>query len=232
MKNSHKIAADKPRPASAEDVPRQSNMLTLFFEHFLQLVKVGCLFLLVSLPIVTIFAAWTGLCRYVFLLAEGQPLVGFSEFWKGFKARWKESTFCGILMSSLSLIVICSGELYKQMLVQTPVLSAVSRIVLFLFLLGITFTFVYLFPLLSVSDLKAKVALWDSIWVSLLALPRTLMTVATIWIILYLLRILFPNSIPAIIVLPEILAFLCIGGVRTPLKKYVIKKGDNHESHC
>ena len=65
-------------------------------------IGANLMFVLFSLPVITTGAAWTAL-EYTMLRAErGDGVINpFKEFWKGFKATWKQSTITGFLAAAL-----------------------------------------------------------------------------------------------------------------------------------
>ena len=70
-------------------------------------IGANLMFVLFSLPVITTGAAWTAL-EYTMLRAErGDGVINpFKEFWKGFKANWKQSTITGFLAAALGLFLL------------------------------------------------------------------------------------------------------------------------------
>ena len=118
------------------------------------------------------------------------------------------------------------------MFAEAAVLGAVCRIVLFLIYLAVLFIAVYVFPLAAVSELRWRDLLRDALGVSVLSIPSTLLSTASILLVLYLLRIFFPNSLPAVLLTPGLLAFISVGGSRGALKKYVLTEGQKSDERC
>jgi len=117
-----------------------------FMCRLTDLVKLNFLWLVFSLPIVTIGIS-TIAAHYVALkIAEGQEGYIFSDFIKAFKANWKQ----GIPMSFIS--VICVWALYLDFQL---IANAEEHPVLFL-ITGIVAAYIFVFTLLYAFALLAR----------------------------------------------------------------------------
>lgn len=67
-------------------------------QHFFLIVKGALLFLILSLPAVTVFAAWNGLLSICGKVRKGQPVFLWSDFWETFTRGFGKATWLGILL--------------------------------------------------------------------------------------------------------------------------------------
>lgn len=70
-------------------------------QHFFVLVKTALLFLLLSLPVLTLFASWHGLLSIYGKVRKGQPVFLWSDFWEAFRGCFGKTTMLGL--------AICAG---------------------------------------------------------------------------------------------------------------------------
>lgn len=74
-----------------------------------QYIWANILWIALSLPIITIPAAWAGLTRFSYY-AHRQPTASFDEFWQGFRENLKRGLVIGIL--NVVLVVVNLTNLY------------------------------------------------------------------------------------------------------------------------
>lgn len=109
-------------------------------------IGANLMFVLFSLPVITTGAAWTAL-EYTMLRAErGDGVINpFKEFWKGFKANWKQSTITGFLAAALGLFLLADIRITSQ----ADGVVAMLRIPLTALLIAEVLMLIWLFPVMA-----------------------------------------------------------------------------------
>ena len=70
-------------------------------QHFFVLVKAALLFLLLSLPVLTLFSSWKEMISIYGKVRKGQPVFLWSDFWEAATGCFGKTTLLGL--------VICAG---------------------------------------------------------------------------------------------------------------------------
>ena len=69
------------------------------------IIGANLLFVFVSLPVVTIGAAWAALLHVMFKVLRGtETLNPFKMFWTGLKQNWKQATIVWLIMMALGFL--------------------------------------------------------------------------------------------------------------------------------
>jgi len=177
----------------------RARYLFLLKTHFWKLISLNLLFVLFSIPIVTLPASITALNRVCFKLVREGNCFLFSDFWD----EWKQSLWNGMLMG-LFFFIILSGSLYLVFFG----LWNLGLMFSLLFLIGgalMSFLFlkwgIWTFALLSILDLKPIVVVKNA-WFMALGV-RGIGTAVT-WMTLLLIGLvvlLFPFGVPVMLLL-------------------------------
>ena len=187
----------KPGPGIPKDAPPKRG-LALFFDvlsrEFFELVKLNLLYLLFCVPVVTIPAATTAMCRVTLTMLRDQNHFLWHDFFSAFRREFKWSTLLGLPL--LALILLCDGALrfYGAAALASPVygIPLFAGGVLLLLLLCAA---LYLFPMLALVDLPPRQALNNTLLLALLCLPRNLLALAVIGALGFLLAATLPMSL-------------------------------------
>ncbi len=138
------------------------------------LIMVNLLFLVTSIPIVTIGASLTGLCRVTLKMARHQEPSIVKDYFEAFKKHFKESTLTwllvlfagGFFIADLYVIFTKIDAQYK--LFQIPV---------WIFLFIVASIFIYAFPMISAYPDKVKNTWKNAILISVSHFPITIFAV-------------------------------------------------------
>lgn len=114
----------KPGPGIPKDAPPKKG-LRLFFDvltrEFFELVKLNLLYLLFCIPIVTIPAATTALCRITLTMIRDQNHFLWNDFFTAFKREFKWSTLFGLPLLLLTALCNAALRLYGAAALSSPV---------------------------------------------------------------------------------------------------------------
>lgn len=92
--------------------------LKRFLTDLFDLMFLGILWLVCSLPVITVGPATTALYSVMLKVARGEPAATFSEFFRSYKANFKQSLFFGLIL--LAGAAIIAGDFYYGWNVEGP----------------------------------------------------------------------------------------------------------------
>ena len=210
----------------SKDTPEKTGF-ALFLETLIRelgsLIKLNFLFLLFSIPIITIPASFAALTNVSMKIARQQHVFVFSDFKESFKKNWKQSSLLGIFFLLLFSLVTISLIFYSNALPNNNFLYVPLFICNFINLL-LLFSFIYSFPLLTTVKLSLKDTLKNSFLLSIISLKNTLIAIVFTIIIFSVSIFLFPFTIFAILTLSfSLTAFINSFFSWPAIQQYVIK---------
>ena len=210
----------------SKDTPEKTGF-ALFLETLIRelgsLIKLNFLFLLFSIPIITIPASFAALTNVSMKIARQQHVFVFSDFKESFKKNWKQSSLLGIFFLLLFSLVTISLIFYSNALPNNNFLYVPLFICIFINLL-LLFSFIYSFPLLTTLKLSLKDTLKNSFLLSIISLKNTLIAIVFTIIIFSVSIFLFPFTIFAILTLSfSLTAFINSFFSWPAIQQYVIK---------
>lgn len=195
----------------SKDTPEKTG-LALFLEtlvrEFWNLIKLNFLFLLFSIPIITIPAAFGALTNVSMKLARQQHIFVFSDFKDSFKKNWKQSSIIGVIFLFLFSMITISLIFYSNASSTNKILYVPFFICIFINLI-ISFSFIYTFPLLTTVNLSLKDILKNSLFLSILSFKNTIITLFLVLFILLISVLLLPFTFFIILTLSfSLIAFI------------------------
>ena len=210
----------------SKDTPEKTGF-ALFLETLIRelgsLIKLNFLFLLFSIPIITIPASFAALTNVSMKIARQQHVFVFSDFKESFKKNWKQSSLLGIFFLLLFSLVTISLIFYSNALPNNNFLYVPLFICIFINLL-LLFSFIYSFPLLTTVKLSLKDTLKNSFLLIIISLKNTLIAIVFTIIIFSVSIFLFPFTIFAILTLSfSLTAFINSFFSWPAIQQYVIK---------
>lgn len=142
------------------------------------------MFVLFSLPLFTVGASMTALCRCMMKLIEDtEDALVARDFWRAFKSNFKQATAIWLLVALVILILI--GFFYAV----NSLLDVLGRayllpyfLMVVLFLLGVQ----YVFPIQARYKLRIRDTLKNAWLIAIAALPWTICGIAVTAVMLYL----------------------------------------------
>lgn len=215
-----------------KDDPKEKG-LKLFFRiyknAFWDLMKLNLLFLLFSLPVVTVFASYAAMTRVTCLLAQDRPVFLFDEFKRAFKQNFLRSTLYGFGSTILTALLVYAAYFYGQFLKGSPLQYIAIGLFVFLLLI-VAVTTLYFYPMQTLVELPFKGTIKNSILLGLAALKNTLLVLLVVVAINVPVVLFFPITIILhILLLFSNCSYIISFGVIGPMKKYVIREPESEE---
>jgi uncharacterized membrane protein YesL len=155
--------------------------LHLFFSlirwHWLRLIGINLMFLVSCLPIVTIPCALTALSRVLGLLIQRRICYPVHDYWKAFRSEWKRSSLVGLLFFTVIITCILGIKFY---LASENIPSVLCAGILMVAIIVIVAGSMYSFPMIAFSTLRVKEILKNSLLLSAIVLPKTIISLSLI----------------------------------------------------
>lgn len=130
------------------------------------------LFVVCSIPIVTIGASATALYSVSMKSTRDEDVYAAKEFFKQFKQNFKESTAIWLIL--LLVAAFIGLDFYMCSLMSNNMLSTAFKFIFTVVSIVIGFVFVYAFPLVARFENSVKNTLMNAILMSIKHLPYTL----------------------------------------------------------
>ena len=141
-----------------------------FMTMVFNLVLLNLLFVLCSLPIVTIGASWTALHTVMLRYAEGDDPYVFKTFFGAFRKNLKQGILAGILFIVVGIALIIDVKILSDWGLEglgTKIL-AIGLIILYVFV------FTYMFPLIARYENSLNRHLVNSLFLAIRHFPQSL----------------------------------------------------------
>lgn len=208
-----------------EDAPPKKG-LALFSDIILReiwaMIALNLIFIVACIPVFTIGASWAALNSVLIKMIRDIPVDAFSDFKKGFKDNFKQSTVLTILCIVISYLLYLAYKFYQVKFEYAMYMVIILGIGLFM-------AGIYIIPLLVSVDLDIKGIIKNSIILAIISIKYTLpaslimiITIATCIIFFQFSTIyLFTFGFTLI---AFINCFLTYAGI----KKYVIDRNDGN----
>ncbi len=159
----------------------------------------GLLWILFSLPIITIGAATTAAYAVALKLAGGEDGYVIKSFITSFKRNFKQGTLLWLIILLTAFILLCNVDLYINVLGGKVAILLLPIAVLGSFL---TFIMAYAFPLLATFDNRIKDIIKNSVVIAIAYMPLTLIIlgiIAGLFLIIYYIYLPFIILVPSLI---------------------------------
>lgn len=186
----------------------KSEKFNRFFEWVMNLALLNFLWILFSLPVITVFAASAGLCRVIQLHRSEMDREGVvSLYWKSFVRQLLPATGLGLIMMLLLLIVISNFMFANQFAGNAWLYAALMGWSIFVGSVFISLL-LFIFPVLALQEQGVAAAVKTAFLHGLQKLPHSIAMAAMLAGIL-LAYYFIPVFIP--IIGFSLLAFLIVG---------------------
>ena len=213
-------------PGVDKNEPEKKGISLFFYlllNKFWDILKLNMVFILYSIPIITIAPAFGAMTSITMSMVQNKHVFIFSDFHEAFKLNWKQSLACGII-NTIMLVLLSTSILFYFKLSQN---NTNLYIILFLCIF-ITMLFLlaslYIYPLISAVSLSLKDILKNSFLLSIVCFKNTLIGALACGIILGLNIFFFPLTVPLFLFLTfSLLSFISSFTTWGGIKKYIIK---------
>lgn len=164
------------------------------------LILLNVLWLLCSIPIVTIGASTTSMYYVAMKLAEGDDGYVTRKFFKAFKENFRQSTIMWLIMLVAGAII--ASDVYACLFWEMGSWNSILLPFAFFFALFYSLIFVYLWPLQAKLENKIKYTFKNALLLSIRHLPYSILFIAgTVLSIVLFLKV--PQLLPLYLLLTE-----------------------------
>lgn len=158
-----------------------------FMGRFADLLMLNLLFIICSIPIVTIGASTTAMYYVTLKMAKDEESYITKSFFKSFKMNFFQSTIIWLIALFLGAIIavdymITAGKF--GFTIDSEIIAKVIRILLMVVFIVYMFTLTYVFPLLSKFDNTVKNTIRNALLMSIRHLPVTIACIVIMGIII------------------------------------------------
>lgn len=159
------------------------NPVMQFLSRIFDLIMLNLIFIIFSIPIITMGASLSALYYVALKLVRGEEPYIWRNFFKAFRQNIKQATFIWVI---LLLAAVLLGMDFSIINSQDTALFAVIRVFLWV-TSGVVFSvFLYIFPVISHFVCSTKQAVKNSAYMIIGFLPYTVIMLVISGIILYL----------------------------------------------
>lgn len=193
----------------------------LLIEKFWILIKLNFLFILFSIPIITIPASIGAMTCITMNLIQRKHVFLLNDFIDKFKENFKQSTYCFIITFTFLFLISFSLILYY-------ILGSQNQIFLILFFISIpifilcNIAFIYIYPLITTVNLPIHSIIKDSFFLSIVCLKSSILVFIILSFIFVISLITFPISFLFLLILFFSLISFISSFITYPcIKKYI-----------
>ena len=166
-----------------EPIIRTDNPVAVLLSRVFDLMVLNILFLLCSLPVITLGAAATAMYDVIFRLRRGEEPSVIRAFFRAMKGNFRQATV--LWLGLLAGLLFFGADLYIVLRVIDPAYRLLQIPVLVM-LLGLTGVGLYGFPLLTVYSDTIRRTVKNALLLSLGNLPVTIFFLAVPALVVYL----------------------------------------------
>lgn len=186
---------------------RFSQIMSVVFDY----LKLGFLFLIFSIPVITAGAAATGAMFVGMKIARGEAPKLWEPFWKSFRQNFRQATIATLAL--IALFTILGFDWYQlfQMDSTTPV--RIARGLVFIVALAVMMAAIYVFPVLARFEVTARQLVRNAVTFGIMNFTNNLLILAIILAGLWLMDNVYPilpvvvAALPALII--RLMSSLC-----------------------
>lgn len=200
--------------------------LMLFYESFWRIIGANLLFVLFSIPIVTIPAAWAGLTRVMSRFARDEHAFVFDDFLETFKKEFWRSLILGVITLAGGVLAYIAVFVYSRLLdneVLSVGLTALVIVITLVFILIMAYAFVMLVSV----DLPLKAILKNALALCIVKPFGSFMTLAVTFGVFFVAVYFFPAGLILTIFCGfSLVSFVTSFNAWPQINKYVIEPFD------
>lgn len=170
------------------------NRFWSFMNKIVDVMFLGILWGIASLPVITVGAATTALYQFTLKQTDDEEGYAWRSFWKAFRKNFLQATILWLIILAAGAFVAI--DIYACMTISAP---APIRVLCFALVLGLALVYVlsslYVFPILSRFDLPVKKILTNSVVMAMgnLYVSITVLVVYVIFLVIsWRVLLLFP----------------------------------------
>lgn len=148
------------------------NPIMQFLSRLTDIFILNILFIVCSIPVVTIGASATALYSVTLKMVKNEESYIFRSFFGAFKTNFKQSTVSWLILMLVGTVLWCD---YRALGIMEEPLQRIFSFVLFSVGVLFLFTALYLFPYIARFENTLKNSIKNSFMISIAQLPYTLL---------------------------------------------------------
>ncbi|SLL35726.1 Predicted integral membrane protein [Mycobacteroides abscessus subsp. abscessus] len=156
------------------------------------IIVLNFLWILFSLPLITIGPSTVALHRCMFSLINGKEMNVFTEFYQSFKTKFVRNMMVGLIVVGFGMLLLSSRNFYYE-------IAANTSLTIYYFYIFLVFLFalflVTVFPVLGTFDGTVLELLRISLFLSIKHLPMSILMVVIAYLIIYFCQMLIPLAL-------------------------------------
>lgn len=164
------------------------NWISRFFARLTDLFLLQMLFILTSIPLVTIGAGICALYSVCRKLRQDSISGVTAAYFQDFAANWKQATAAWLLFPVAGFVVFAGLQYYTA----GGVLSILGRVLIFLAAAVVCLVFLYLFPMIAWLENPLFLQMKNALVLSLAHIPATILELGTLVAAYFIARFLYP----------------------------------------
>ena len=172
--------------------------LGLFFDilkrEWFELIKLNLLFLLFCLPVITIPAAYTAMCKITITMVRDKNFYLLSDFWQAFRLEFHRSTVAGLICFVCAAALAYASVFYYSR-IELSVHYAVFAIVCAFGLLTALIASFYIFSMIASVSLNFVDYFKNSILLTFIYANYNLLTITFVFAVVVVILVTLPYSI-------------------------------------
>jgi uncharacterized membrane protein YesL len=191
--------------------------------RFWDILKLNVLFILYSIPIITVGPAFGALTSITMKIVQKKHIFIFSDFHEAFKLNWKQSLICSLIGLIVFFLLISSIFFYFNLAQSNSKFYIILFFCLFLIIL-FGFAWIHVYPLITTVSLSLKDILKNSVLLSIVCFKNTFLGTLVSGMILGFNVFFLPLTFPLYLLITfSLLSFIASFTAWEGIKKYIIK---------
>ena len=219
----------KEGPGVYEDDLPKSGLKLLFnviISNFWRLISLNIIFLLYCIPIITIPAAVTALCKISCDMLERNYILLWKDFFAAFKQNFFQSLIFGLMVAVL-IPIFYFGYQYYLFIPKSIMLTIWVVLVIFFILIGLMMG-LYIPVMIGKVKLGIRAIINNSFRLAFMFYIRNIATLAILITLVLAMIVTFPLSIiAALLCLFSYLGLIVSFNALPVIKKYAVASGDD-----
>lgn len=149
--------------------------LVSFLGKVADLVWLNIIFIVFSLPIVTIGASTTAMYYVAMKMAKNEEGYIFRDFFKAFKSNFKQSSIIWLISATIGVVLMVNFRILASW---DSVVSKALICIICVIAIMLIFMSLYVYPLLARFENTVPVTMTNALLISLAQFPKTLLMIA------------------------------------------------------
>lgn len=185
-----------------------SQIMSTVFEY----LKLGFLFLIFSIPIITAGAAATGTMYVGMKIVRGEAPKLWPHFWQSFRRNFRQATVTTVIL--IAIAGLLGFDWYQLFQMESTLLVRIARAAVFLAALAVLMASLYLFPILARFEVTGRQLIRNAVSFGMMNFTNNLLVIAVIlaglWLLDYALPLLpvVAAAMPALMI--WLMSRLCV----------------------